>query len=73
MIEFKLCDGQPTQQEGKAFSFICQPEGGSAWWRTKTYSMLNYEASPITLTKDCLEGTTFSTWGFLTNKENTTK
>jgi len=29
MIEFKLCDGQPMQQEGKTFSFIRQPEGES--------------------------------------------
>jgi len=73
MIEYKLCDGQPMQQEGKAFSFIRQPEGESAWWRTKTYTILNCEVSPITLTKDCLECPTFSPWGFLTNDENTTK
>lgn len=73
IIELKLCDGQSMQQEGKAFSFIRQPEIESAWWRTKTYTILNCEVSPITLKKDCLECPTFSPWGFLTNDDNTTK
>ena len=54
-------------EQGEAFSFVRQPEGEPAWWRTQTYSIINCEVTPITLTKDCLDCPTNAPWGQLTN------